>query len=77
MKDDSKPDGQSTVGYLGQNGLLYCSNGCAVQAGERNASAVDEEDLDALLEGGGLSPGALCPSCGDSFPVSWPERTPD
>ena len=72
---DTRPNGQAVVGYLGQNGVLYCSEGCAAGAGQRSPSALDIDELDALLEGQGPRASLLCPACGDSFPVSWPEPT--
>ena len=68
---------QRIVGFLGQNGVLYCSGGCADSAGQHGSSALDMEALEALLEGNGPDVPLLCPSCGGSFPVSWPGRTAD
>jgi hypothetical protein len=77
LEEDLKVNGQPVVGYLGQDGVLYCSNGCAAGAGQRSPSALDIDELDALLEGDGAKEGILCPVCGESFPVTWPEPTPD
>jgi hypothetical protein len=76
LDQDLRPYGQPVVGYLGQNGVLYCSEACAAGAGQKSPSALDEDELDALLEGEAPRVPSLCPACGDSFPVSWPERMP-
>jgi hypothetical protein len=74
MAHISGTNGQPKLGYLGENGLLYCSSRCAAEAGRRKPYVVDEEDLDALMESEGLHPGILCAQCGGAFPVSWPGR---
>lgn len=64
------------IGYLGSNGALYCSRGCARQAGEAAPRAVDADEYAALIESGELPAEALCPACGEEFAVAWPDREP-
>jgi hypothetical protein len=72
-KDDA---GGRTLGFLGRDGVLYCSETCALRAGNREASAVDDEDFDALADAG-VRPGpGLCPGCGTDLTPEWPEEAP-
>jgi hypothetical protein len=64
------------IGFLGSKGALYCSRGCARQAGEIAARAVDADEYEALIESGELPAEALCPACGGEFAVAWPDREP-
>lgn len=75
--EDLKGNGQRIVGFLGRNGALFCSEGCAQAAGEHGSSPLDIDELDALLEGNGPAVPLLCPTCGEPFPVSWPDRNAD
>ncbi len=72
--EDLKSNGQRIVGYLGQDRMLYCSSGCAASAGQPDSSALDIDELDALLEGNGPDVPLVCPTCGEPFPASWPDR---
>lgn len=74
MLENSQIHDRAVLGYLGANGMLYCSGICAASAGNRDARPVDEEDLDAMIADGGPRPGSLCPLCGQRFAVSWPGR---
>ena len=62
-------------GYLADDGTLYCSAACATRAGQALGRRVDQEEYEAHVEAG-IAGGALCPACGEEFPVLWPERTP-
>jgi hypothetical protein len=64
------------IGYLGSRGALYCSRGCARQAGESAARPVDPDEYEALIESGEVPAEALCPACGEEFAVAWPDREP-
>jgi hypothetical protein len=70
-------DEQSDViGFLGSNGTLYCSKGCALRHGI-GGDEVDQDDLESLVEDESIEPGILCPVCGSEFPVSWPDSRPN
>jgi hypothetical protein len=62
------------MGYLGRNGTLYCSNACAIRAGQPDASAVDLPGYDEMTERDGLEGDLVCPVCGSPYRVSWPGR---
>jgi hypothetical protein len=64
------------IGFLGSNGTLYCSRDCALRQGT-DGDAVDQDDLEGLVEGESVRPGILCPVCGTEFPVSWPDNRPN
>jgi hypothetical protein len=68
---------ETGLGYLGANGLLYCSQGCAAAVGVNEGRSVDEEELEALVEIGAAAAATVCPGCGTEFAVDWPLRTGD
>jgi hypothetical protein len=62
------------VGYRGGDGLLYCSRDCSAARGQADALPVDQDEYQALVEGGTLDRGQLvCPVCGSEFPIGWPD----
>ena len=70
-------DDQDVIGFLGSDGVLYCSKACALRQGSFSGYEVDQDDYESLLEGGSLSAGGLCSGCGAEFAVSWPNREPN
>lgn len=64
------------IGFLGEKGALYCSEECARRAGKAPVRPVDQDEYEALTESGQVPAEALCPSCGQEFPVVWPDREP-
>jgi Prokaryotic metallothionein len=67
---------RETMGFLGTDGVLYCSQACARRHGQSAGCAVDQDEYDGLLGEDSLAVGTLCPGCGAEFPVEWPEREP-
>lgn len=65
-----------TLGWLGADGVLYCSQACASHMGRHEAKPVDEDDFDALTEAKGVAISAACPVCGAGFRVDWAEQDP-
>lgn len=63
---------QEVIGYLTDDGVLYCSRECP-GAKKRAGREVDQDEYEALVEGGGLVPESVCPGCGAEFSVQWPE----
>ena len=61
---------ERTIGYLADNGVLYCSRGCAAGLTGR---FLDSEDYETLADEGRLPAEILCPACGAEFDVEWPE----
>jgi hypothetical protein len=62
------------VGYRGRDGLLYCSRDCSATRGQADALPVDQDEYQALVEGGTLDRGQLvCPVCGSEFALGWPD----
>jgi hypothetical protein len=61
------------AGFLGQDGLLYCSRPCADSAGQPDASPVEADEYDAVAERGQGRADTLCPVCGGEYPSSWPD----
>jgi hypothetical protein len=62
------------VGYRGRDGLLYCSRDCSAARGQADALPVDQDEYQALVEGGTLDRGQLvCPVCGSEFALGWPD----
>ncbi|MGH9367096.1 MAG: hypothetical protein ACRD3M_05410 [Thermoanaerobaculia bacterium] len=64
---------QGVIGFLANDGVLYCSKACATREGKRRGREVDQEEYEALLAGEDLPWGSLCPGCYAEFPVVWPE----
>jgi hypothetical protein len=65
---------EGVVGYLGRNGVLYCSLSCAQKGGQRHAVAIDLEEYDGLADRERLGEGVLCPVCGSPYRVDWKGR---
>jgi hypothetical protein len=65
------------IGFLGSDGVLYCSRACALQQGRTVAYEVDQDDYEGLVESEALAAGSVCPGCGAEFAVSWPDREPN
>ena len=65
------------IGFVGGDGVLYCSRWCAKQQGQLVGYEVDQDDYESLAEDASLPPGTLCPGCGAEFSVVWPERQPN
>ncbi|HTO87535.1 MAG TPA: hypothetical protein VMR54_08400 [Thermoanaerobaculia bacterium] len=63
-----------TMGFLAENGVLYCSRACAIAQGQVGGNEVDLDEYEGLFEGGTLPPATLCPVCGAEFAVEWPEH---
>jgi hypothetical protein len=63
------------LGYLGANGILYCSAGCASEASQPWAVALDLDEYDALASHGYVTVDALCPVCGQDYAI-WGEEEP-
>jgi hypothetical protein len=68
---------EGVIGFLGSDGVLYCSKACALRQGSFTGYEVDQDEYDSLVEGESLSAGGLCPDCGAEFAVSWPDREPN
>jgi hypothetical protein len=62
------------LGWLGADRALYCSQACALRAGQHEAQPVDEDDFDALNEIEDAPIGAACPVCGTGYRVDWSEH---
>ncbi len=65
------------MGFLGDDGVLYCSRTCAARRGTSAGNEVDTDEYEGLVEGGTVQAGGLCPVCGEEFAVCWPGREPD
>lgn len=65
------------IGFLGSDGVLYCSEACALSRGSHTGYEVGQDEYESLVEGESLAGGGLCPACGAEFAVSWPEREPN
>ncbi len=61
------------IGFLGSDGVLYCSRACALRKGFTGYE-VDQDEYESLVEGESVSAGGLCPGCGAEFAISWPDR---
>ena len=70
-------DREDVIGFLGSDGVLYCSGACALQRGSDAGFEVDQDEFESLVESESLSAGGLCPECGAEFAVSWPDREPN
>ncbi len=64
------------MGFLAENGVLYCSRACAIAQGQSRGNEVDQDEYEGLVEGGTLAEATLCPVCGAEFAVEWPEPGP-
>jgi hypothetical protein len=64
-------DPARVLGYLGADNVLYCSPTCAAEAGQKGAAAVDQDEYQALMDGGSVVPSAACPRCGSEYPLDW------
>jgi hypothetical protein len=58
------------IGFLAENGVLYCSRNCAVRDGQQRGMPVDESEYGDLPQTG-PNPHALCPVCGEEYTWSW------
>ena len=61
---------ERAIGFLTNDGVLYCSRSCA---DGRAGQYLDSEDYEALADEGRLRAEILCPACGAEFAVEWPE----
>lgn len=61
---------ERAIGFLANDGVLYCSRGCAA---DRSGRYIDSEDYEILADEGRLPAQILCPSCGAEFTVDWPQ----
>jgi len=66
-----------TIGFLGSDGVLYCSRSCARERGRSVGYDVDQDDYDGMVESGALQAASFCPACGSEFTASWPDREPN
>ncbi len=76
-KGEEVDEDEDVIGFLGSDGVLYCSKACALRRGSFTGYAVDQEEYESLVEGESLAAGGLCPTCGAEFAVSWPEGEPN
>jgi hypothetical protein len=67
---------ENVIGFLGSDGVLYCSQACAHGHGQAGGYEVDQDEYDTLLGENSLAAETTCPGCGAEFPVEWPEREP-
>ncbi len=65
------------IGFLGSDGVLYCSRTCAVKQARIGGYEIDQDDYEGLVESEALAAGSVCPGCGAEFAVSWPDREPN
>jgi hypothetical protein len=72
-------DERDVIGFLGSDGVLYCSPACASRLGVAGGYQVDQDEYESLIESESLQGVGvgLCPGCGTEFIVAWPEREPD
>lgn len=64
---------REVLGWLGTDRRLYCSQVCAVRAGQSDAAPVDQDEFDGLTEEAPIEVGARCPTCGARYPAAWAE----
>jgi hypothetical protein len=64
-------DAAQVLGYLGKDNVLYCSPGCAAARGQVDASPVDQQAYQTMVDRGTLARGGVCPVCGSDYPVDW------
>jgi hypothetical protein len=76
-RGDKVDEDEDVIGFLGSDGVLYCSKACALRRGSVTGYAVDQDEYESLVESESLAGGALCPTCGAEFAVSWPEERPN
>lgn len=62
------------MGFVGDDGALYCSRACAARRGVLEGNDVDTDEFEGLVESGSIRAGGLCPGCGAEFAVAWPDR---
>lgn len=62
-------DATRVLGFLGNDDVLYCSPGCAAERGQPQAVAVDLDEYEALVDRGSVAPDAVCPVCGEEYPL--------
>lgn len=67
---------QDVIGFLGGDGVLYCSQACVHKVGHSAGREVDQDEYDALIGENSTRSGTTCPGCGADFPVDWPDREP-
>ena len=76
-EDNAIDEHEDVIGFLGSDGVLYCSRDCALRQGSFSGEEVDPDEFESLLESESISAGALCPGCGAEFVVSWPDAEPN
>jgi hypothetical protein len=74
---EDRVEEEDVIGFLGSDGVLYCSEACALSRGTLTGYEVDPDEYEGLVESESLSRGGLCPACGAEFAVPWPEREPN
>jgi hypothetical protein len=62
-------DVSQVLGYLGRDNVLYCSPGCAAARGQADATPVDQQGYQTLVERESLAPVVVCPVCGSDYPA--------
>ena len=77
FREDNVDDEEDVIGFLGGDGVLYCSEACASRNGVTVGYEVDQDEYESLVESESLQAVSLCPGCGSEFAVSWPEREPN
>lgn len=65
------------VGFLGREGVLYCSRECAFQRGQAFGYAVDQDEYETLAENESLRADSFCPGCGAELAVARHRRAPN
>jgi hypothetical protein len=75
MSRDIDIETPEVLGFLGDEGVLFCSRACAVRAGEREPTPVDGDEYASFAESGRAAAGGLCPVCGAEYPLGWPEES--
>ncbi len=75
MGEEENTEPALLVGYLGRDGVLYCSRDCAAARGHKDAAPVDQAEYQALVDRGTVRAGQLvCPVCGSEYPIDWPDE---
>ena len=62
-------DVSQVFGFIGGDGVVYCSPGCAASRGQADARPVDQQGYEALIERGALARAVVCPACGSDYPI--------
>ena len=75
-KEEKVEEQLDVIGFLGSDGVLYCSQACAHRHGQSAGYEVDQDQYNSLLGEDSVGAGTICPGCGAEFPVEWPEREP-